>query len=121
MFDDPACAPLFSGHGRAEVQIAGRVMLGGGPRVISGKIDRMAVDGETVRIVDFKTGSVPSARAPDAHVVQLALYRLLVASIYPRHLVEASLIYTAAPRLVRLDPAEMDAALRGLNISAHSY
>jgi len=109
---DPAFAPVFAPGSRAEVPVQGTLHLGGRDRIIAGQIDRLAI-AERVLLVDFKTG----ARPPDtidgvaeAHLVQLALYRDLVAAIFPDRAVAAALLYVEAPRLVEIPDALLDAA-----------
>jgi ATP-dependent helicase/nuclease subunit A len=60
-------------------------------------------------IGDYKTGR----RRPDDqnHVTQLALYRAVLAKLYPGRAVRAALVWTAEPALVELDSAALDAAL----------
>jgi ATP-dependent helicase/nuclease subunit A len=114
---EPGWAPLFGMGSRAEVGVAGTVEIAGRPRSISGKIDRLAVTPDLVTIVDFKSGRAPDAAAPEAHAAQVALYAALLRQVYPGRRIEAALIYTAGPRLVRLNAAELDAALAGLAAS----
>lgn len=104
---------LFSAEARVEVAIAGRLLdRHGRIRDIAGQIDLLAVTPDGVDIADYKTGRVPdSGRAPTAYVRQLALYRAVVASLYPGRPVRAHLIYTAGPLCIELPPHELDAAL----------
>jgi ATP-dependent helicase/nuclease subunit A len=117
VLDHRGFAPLFAAGSLAEVPIAGRVAIDGGPaRLVTGRIDRLAFDGEDVLIADFKTGLAPpsgSEPAPD-HVLQLALYRAVVAKLYPGRVVRAALVFTAGPALVEVAPAAMEAALAAL-------
>jgi ATP-dependent helicase/nuclease subunit A len=116
---DPGFAPLFAPGSRAEVEVMGTVEVAGRPRRVSGKIDRLAASEREVLIVDYKTGRAPAAGAepPAEHVAQLALYRALLAPLYPGRQVRAALLYTTAPRLVPLEPAGLDAALARLTRS----
>ena len=60
-----------------EVEVLGR------KRLVSGKIDRLAVTESEVLIVDYKTNRPPPAtlaEVPQAYVLQLALYRALLAA-----------------------------------------
>src|SRR5690606_10874335 len=74
---DPAFAPLFAPGSRAEVEVMGTVEVAGLPRRLSGKIDRLALSGSELLIVDYKTGRGPGPddAPPPNHVAQLALYR----------------------------------------------
>jgi ATP-dependent helicase/nuclease subunit A len=105
MLDDPRFAAVFAPGSRAEVAVAGLLP---GIRV-NGQIDRLAVTASEVLIVDYKTGR-PGA-APPAYVRQLALYRAVLAKLYPDRAVRAALVWTDAPDLVEIPAAALDAAL----------
>ena len=60
-------------------------------------------------IVDYKTNRPPPAAletVPDAYVAQLAIYRALLAPLYPGRRVAAALLFTEGPHLLTL-PAEL--------------
>ncbi len=115
LLDDRRFAPIFSANSRAEVQVMGTVEIGGAKRSVSGKIDRLAVTAEAVTIVDFKTGRAPEGdAAPFEHLAQVALYRALLAPLYPDRHIETALIYTAGPTLVVPSVSEMEEALARL-------
>lgn len=118
VIDNPQFAFLFREGSKAEVQISGTIHLNGKSQIIAGKIDRICEHNGLVTLIDFKTGRAPGSRSgiSAGHVVQLALYRQLVAPIFPNHKIEAVLVYTAAPRLFKLEPAVMDAALAKLGV-----
>lgn len=110
ILDDPAFAPLFSGAGRAEVAVAGR--LGGRP--IAGQIDRLAVLPDRIIVADYKTNANPPAAVeavPEAYLAQMAAYRALIGRVHPGRPVEAWLVWTAVPSVMVLPPALLDAAL----------
>ena len=114
ILDDPSCRPLFAEGSRAEVAVAGRLEIKGETRLISGKIDRLAVTRDAVLIVDFKTNRpAPSTlrAVPEAYVAQLALYRALLAPLYRGRTVDAALLFTEAPRLIPVPASVMDDAL----------
>ncbi|WP_342591959.1 double-strand break repair helicase AddA [Jiella sonneratiae] len=111
---DPAFAPVFAEGSRPEVAVAGEVALKGRRFSVNGTIDRLAVTADRVLIVDYKTNRPPPEEldeVPAAYVLQLALYRALVAPLYPERRVEAALIFTEAPRLIEVPGARLDAAL----------
>jgi ATP-dependent helicase/nuclease subunit A len=117
ILEDPAFAPLFSATSRAEVGISGTIPVDGVERAISGKIDRLAVTEKEVLLVDYKTNRpTPQslAEVPEPYVLQLALYRALMAPLYPGRAVRAALLFTTAPRLIALPEDVLDAALARL-------
>jgi ATP-dependent helicase/nuclease subunit A len=114
---DPLFAPLFAPGSRAEVSVMGSLTVKGKPRIISGKIDRLAVGADRVFIVDYKTNRPAPATlvdVPAAYILQLSLYRALLKPLYPGREVAAGLLFTEAPRLIELPTAAMDDALARL-------
>jgi ATP-dependent helicase/nuclease subunit A len=114
---DETFAPIFSESSRAEVGIAGTLVIGGAERAISGKIDRLAVTSNEVLLVDYKTNRRTTTRleeVPEGYVAQLALYRALLQPLYPNRAVRAALLFTEAPLLIGLPAAAMDEALARL-------
>jgi ATP-dependent helicase/nuclease subunit A len=118
LIDDARFAPVFASGSRAEVAIAGRLTTRrGDPVLVSGQIDRLVVTPEAVLIVDYKTGHAPpasEAEVPPAYVRQLALYRAVLARLYPQLPVRAALLWTEAPELMEISAAMLDAELEAL-------
>ncbi|MDV3258090.1 MAG: double-strand break repair helicase AddA [Sphingomonas sp.] len=99
---DPRFADLFGPTALAEAPIA--ATLGDGS-VIAGTVDRLCIEADRVRVIDFKTGrSVPSSSeaVPAAHRRQMEAYVDALEVIFPGRRIEASLLYTAGPRLITL-------------------
>ncbi|BCH21361.1 double-strand break repair helicase AddA [Mesorhizobium sp. L-8-3] len=114
ILEDDQFAPIFAQGSRAEVSLMGTLSVRGAERAVSGKIDRLAVICETVLIADYKTNRpAPStlAEVPPGYVAQLALYRALLAPIYPGKRIAAALVFTEAPRLIAVPEDVMDEAL----------
>jgi ATP-dependent helicase/nuclease subunit A len=111
----PELAPIWSPAARAEQPIAGEVTGRGGNSIaIAGQIDRFAVDESGVWIVDFKTNRPPAAtlaEVPVAYLRQMAVYRTLLAGIYPGLPIACHLLWTETPLLMRLPGAVLDAHL----------
>jgi ATP-dependent helicase/nuclease subunit A len=121
IFDDSRFAALFSPGGRAEVPIVGRLARPGGkPLLISGQIDRLVVTAEAVLIADYKSNRpaprtlAEAAQSHPAYLRQLALYRAVIAKLYPGRAVLAALIWTDVPDLMELSPAMLDAEVARL-------
>ena len=115
MLNDLIFADVFAPGSRAEVPIVGRVPGGGAAAVVvSGQVDRLAVTRDAVLIADYKTDRVVPqtvAEVPAAYVGQLALYRAVLARIYPEKTIRTALLFTAGPRLIEVPAAAMDAKL----------
>jgi ATP-dependent helicase/nuclease subunit A len=112
---DGRFAPVFSRASRPEVSIAGRLdRVGRSPALVSGQIDRLVVRPDEILIVDYKTNYNPPAlpaEAPSAYIRQLALYRAVLAEIYPQRPVRAALLWTETPELMEISGLELDAQL----------
>lgn len=123
-------AHIFSETSRAEVAIAATLARprGKGPPIkLSGQIDRLAVVGNEILIIDYKTNRPPPLKAENvapAYLFQLAAYVLALREIYPDKRVRAALLWTDGARLMEiphgtlaeyvdklwdLDPASLDA------------
>jgi len=110
---DPAHAALFGPGSLGEVPLSAVV----DGVVVAGIVDRLLVTDEAVTVIDFKTGQHVPMRAADiapAYLRQMAAYQGALAVIFPARRIEAALLYTAAPRLIRLDDALLDAHKPGL-------
>ncbi|WP_150291324.1 double-strand break repair helicase AddA [Sphingobium estronivorans] len=104
VIEDPQFSALFGPDALGEAPIAAVV----GEAVIAGTVDRLRISNDLVQLVDFKTGRVSPlsvAEVPLAHVRQMAAYSAALQVIFPDRRVEASLLYTAAARLITLPPA----------------
>jgi ATP-dependent helicase/nuclease subunit A len=114
VLDDPRFQALFAAGSRAEVPIIGKLTIGGASVGISGQIDRLAVTQNTVFIADFKTNRPAPQRiedVPPTYVRQLALYRAVLAKLYPEKVVRAALVWTEAPDLMELSAEVLEGAL----------
>ncbi|MGH6771639.1 MAG: double-strand break repair helicase AddA [Xanthobacteraceae bacterium] len=112
--EDPRFLELFRPGSRAEVSIVGRVEHGGRKHAVSGVVDRLAVTENAVLIADYKTNRPPPRRldeVPQPYLAQLALYRAVLAQLYPGKAVRAALVWTEVPDLMELSAADLDGAL----------
>jgi len=86
----------------------------GGPVLVSGQIDRLVVAENEVLVVDFKTNQIPpdtAAEAPAAYIRQLALYRAILARLYPQRTIRTALLWTETPEFMEISAPALDAAL----------
>ena len=105
---DPQWSELFGPDSLAEVPFSAVV----GGQVIAGSVDRLLVAADRVRIVDFKTTRRPPATlddVPEAVLRQMAAYAAALSQIYPGRPIDAAILYTAAPRLIPVPPALLEA------------
>ncbi|ABD05340.1 DNA helicase/exodeoxyribonuclease V, subunit A [Rhodopseudomonas palustris HaA2] len=113
-------AVVFAPGSRAEVPIAGRLQRHGEPVLVSGQIDRLVVTDAEVLIVDYKTNQVPPrslAETPPAYLRQLALYRAVLARLYPQRPVRAALLWTEAPEIMEISASALDAEQAALTVA----
>jgi len=104
VIEDERWADLFAPGALAEVPIAAVV----GGQVVAGTIDRMVVERDRIRLVDFKTARRPPAgldAVPVAILRQMAAYAAALEAVYPGRRVEAALLYTQAPLLLPIPDA----------------
>jgi ATP-dependent helicase/nuclease subunit A len=114
ILNDLIFADVFAPEGRAEVLIVGRIARTGAPPVaVSGQVDRLAVTADSILIVDYKTDrKIPRQLAEiRPYVAQLALYRAVLARVYPNKTIRAALLLTAGPKLIDVPDAAMEAEL----------
>ena len=114
LVEHPDFRALYAPGSRAEVPIVGRLTLNGGEVRVSGQVDRLVVTPDAVLIADFKTNRPAPRRideVPKHYITQLALYRALLARLYPARPVRAALVWTEIPDLMELSAAALDAAL----------
>jgi ATP-dependent helicase/nuclease subunit A len=92
---------FFGGNASAEVPLAAVV----GETVITGRVDRLVIEPGMIRVLDFKTGrNIPSGGGfvPAAYLRQMAHYVAALEMIFPGSKVEASLLFTHGPKMIRL-------------------
>jgi ATP-dependent helicase/nuclease subunit A len=114
ILQDARFAALFTEGSRAEVPIVGHLALGGRTLTVSGQVDRLAVTPAGILIADYKTGAGARMRAdevPESYVRQLALYRGVLARLYPGRAVRACLVFTDVPDLMEISASALDRAL----------
>lgn len=105
--------PLFSENSRAEVSLTGVVKIRGKEQKVSGQIDRLYITQDSVIFADFKTGTPPEdqdAIAPH-YLLQMALYRKLLQTIYPDKDIQAIIAYSKEIKVFKLLPEKLDAIL----------
>jgi len=116
VLDDSRFSDLFGPGSRAEVPIVGLIDIGGETRRVNGQVDRLVVAQDWVLIADYKTNRPPpraEAEVPPQYVRQLALYRAVLAKLYPEKAVRCALIWTEVPDLMELSTEALTHALTG--------
>jgi ATP-dependent helicase/nuclease subunit A len=97
---------FFAQGSMAEVPVTGMVTHDDGRiDIISGVIDRLLVQGNTVWIVDFKSNRPPPKdpnKIPTEYRNQLKSYKILIQDIYPDHDIRCALLWTDGPFMSEL-------------------
>ncbi|MCG8625625.1 MAG: UvrD-helicase domain-containing protein [Proteobacteria bacterium] len=109
----PRLAPLFSETSHAEVAISGRV----GEYLVHGSIDRLAITGDAIIFVDFKTDQAPPRSADKIapkYIEQIALYARLLGDMGGGKTIQAGLVYTATPQVFWLDSGQLNKTIARL-------
>lgn len=100
ILNDPVFAAVFGAESLAEVPITGLLPDG---RLISGQIDRLVIENESILIVDYKTNR-PSPRnaedIPEIYRQQLRAYHDTLAQIHPKLLIRCAILWTDQPLLM---------------------
>ncbi len=101
VIDHPELGFVFGPDSRAEVPIAGRI----GERVISGRIDRLAIGPDRIVLCDYKSDR-PAAENPDhvapAYLAQMSIYRAALSERYPGRAIECWLVWTESAQVMPL-------------------
>ena len=101
VIENPEWQIFFGPQARAEVPLAAVV----GETVITGRVDRLVIEPDLIRVLDFKTGrSVPldQTAQPLAYRRQMAHYVAALETIFVGSRVEAALLFTHDPKLITL-------------------
>jgi ATP-dependent helicase/nuclease subunit A len=118
LIGDSRFAAVFAPGSRAEVSLVGRLdRPERPPLLVSGQIDRLVVTPAEILIVDYKTNHAPPctiAGAPAAYIRQLALYRAVLARLYPQRLIRAALLWTETPEMMEVPAPALDAQLASI-------
>ena len=113
VFGAPFADEIFGPDSLAEVGVA-LDLPGISATTMLGRIDRLVIGPARVLVVDFKTDAQPAAgpdAVPEAYLLQLGCYRVALAALYPQHIVDAAILWTAGPALMPIDRGRLDRAL----------
>lgn len=105
--NDPRWADVFAPGALAEVPIAALIDTAKGPQAVAGVIDRLVIEPDRIRLIDYKTARRPPAGLADVPVAslrQMAAYVAALEASFPGRRVEAALLYTEAATLISIPP-----------------
>ncbi len=100
ILNDPAFSAIFAPGSMAEVPITGILPDG---RLINGQIDRLAIKGNDIWIIDYKTNRPPPSdeqNIPQIYKNQMRSYHDILKQIYPDHRIHCALLWTDNPKLM---------------------
>ncbi|MCP4184395.1 MAG: UvrD-helicase domain-containing protein, partial [Hyphomicrobiales bacterium] len=105
ILEDESFASLFSEHSQAEVSLSGILDPEGLNQPVNAQIDRIAILEDKVIIIDYKSDRyIPSNldQISQQYLVQLAIYRQLVARIFDDKKINCALLWTSGPQLTEI-------------------
>jgi ATP-dependent helicase/nuclease subunit A len=106
----PHLARWFGSDSRAEVALAGSVTLvDGTPSLVEARFDRLVIAPDWIGLLDIKTGLRGEA-VSEGILKQMALYRRLIATLYPGRQIDCALLWTRDIMLEPLPETLLDAA-----------
>lgn len=115
---DQKFSAIFSTESASEFSIMGSLMIKDEERIVSGRIDRLVVEDDRLLIVDYKTNfKAPTdiSEISPSNIAQLAIYRAVLAPLYPNKTIEAGLLYTRTPKIIEVPDHILDAAMQELS------
>jgi ATP-dependent helicase/nuclease subunit A len=114
---DARFAPLFAPGSLGEVPVVARIGEGDGALELSGQIDRLAILGDALLILDYRTNRPPPSEPSEVakgYVAQLASYRLALRAMFPGRALHAAIVWTDGPKLMEIPSTLLDEAERGI-------
>ncbi len=106
----PQLERWFGPESRAEVALAGSVALADGTTsLVEARFDRLVIAPDWIGLLDIKTGLRGDA-VSEGILRQMALYRRLIATLYPGRQIDCALLWTRDITLEALPATLLDAA-----------
>lgn len=112
MLDHPEMAPFLQPQSLAEAEITVELEELGGR--VHGAIDRLLVEADHIRILDFKSNAIvpeTAAQTPLGITRQMAAYRAALRRIYPDRPISCFIFWTVTGTMMELPTAQLDASL----------
>ena len=112
VLDHPEMAPFLQPQSLAEAEITVELDELGGR--IHGAIDRLLVEADHIRILDFKSNAIvpeTAAQTPLGITRQMAAYRAALRRIYPDRPISCFIFWTVTGTMMELPTAQLDASL----------
>ncbi|MEC8094943.1 MAG: 3'-5' exonuclease, partial [Pseudomonadota bacterium] len=109
VLEHPDMAPVFFAPARAEIALVGQLALHDGQKLaLSGRVDRYIENEDEIMLIDFKTGT-PDASGDigPALMMQMAVYRDLVARAKPDKKITCGIVWTQIARLDQLAASDL--------------
>lgn len=101
---DETFSRVFGPHALAEVPVAGKLKDG---RHVTGQIDRLVIEDDTVLIIDFKTGKPDKNQpVPKKYRAQMQAYADLMRQRYPAKKIQSGLLFTEIPEILWVQEQE---------------
>tara|TARA_B100000676_G_C18079301_1_gene850064 strand:- start:244 stop:3657 length:3414 start_codon:yes stop_codon:yes gene_type:complete len=107
ILDNPNFAYLFDSKSVSEVSLGALI----GSQYILGKIDRIIIKNDIVRIIDYKTDIEPPTdekNISEKYLSQMAAYKIATAIALPEYSIECGLLFIENSELIWLSPEILD-------------
>jgi len=103
IINHPEYSILLDPNGFSEVPIVGNISKADN-LAISGQIDRLVITSDKVLIADYKTDRYLTdiSKLSRKYILQMALYKEALQTLYPHKNIECYIIATAAPQIILL-------------------
>lgn len=109
----PDFAPLFGPGSLGEVPLVAKLGEGEDAVELSGQIDRLAILGDGLLILDYKTNRPPPTELKDVapgYIGQLAAYRRALREMFGTLPLRAAIVWTDGPKLMEIPSTLLDSA-----------
>jgi ATP-dependent helicase/nuclease subunit A len=119
ILNNPEFSEIFGPEARAEVPFLATAHRRGTEIRLAGRIDRLVVTPQKVRIVDFKSDAIDKpglSNVRPGYWTQLGLYALLARELFPGHAIEAAILWTTPESLMILPAPDLRIAVEGFTL-----
>jgi ATP-dependent helicase/nuclease subunit A len=121
VLNDKKLSYIFGKNARPEISVTGVIEQDGKKQILSGQIDRLVVEDDTVWIVDYKNGrNIPKSTKDISrqYLIQMATYRHALRAMYPNKKVKCALLWTRTAKLQIVTDKILDKTCQDIKLGA---
>lgn len=111
---------FFGPDAHAEIPFQVRCVKQGERYNVHGVIDRLVILPDSVQIIDFKSSAyIPETaeQVPNAYKMQLILYKMAIAHLFPGRYIKTILLYTRVGTVIEIEESQFDAIDMGFTLA----